>query len=598
MKQLHHNGVLVPPRYKGKSLSIKVKEKRIKLTLEQEEMALAWTKKIGSPYVEDPVFAKNFHRDFSKRLGMNLKPDDVDYSEILSIVEEERNWKANLSKKEKKQLASQRKAQREANKDHYGYAKVDAVQMEIANYAAEPSCIFMGRGKHPLRGRWKEGPHEEDIELNLSPDAPRPPGNWKAIVWEPNAMWIARWQDKLSRKTKYVWFSDSSNPKQRKDIDKFDKAKSLRNKLALVQKHIAKNLDADDLKRRKTATVCFLIDRLKIRVGDEKDPDEADTVGASTLRPEHIHSNNDGRVTFDFLGKDSVPHVFKVRLPENVIRNLKEFAANAKSTLFDGVRSKHVSEFLDEVITGLSAKVFRTYYSSEVVQTKLRKTAVRPENPEYAKKYAATMANLEAAKICNHRRTISRTWQQSLDRKKDRLKALKSRAKETQAKMRHKAVEQEEKHKERLKKQEEKLKSMNQKLEAYRQQLAHQKQQAKPTSAMEKRISHQRSAIRRQKQRLTELKSKHADRMNKQRQRLEDRMHRGKIAIEKQKIRIETQRETRDYNLTTSLKSYIDPRIYYEWGKQVDYDWKQYYSKTLQKKFSWVEKEETASKYN
>ncbi|MCZ2855763.1 MAG: DNA topoisomerase I [Candidatus Bathyarchaeota archaeon] len=596
MKQLHHNGVLVPPRYKGKSLTIKVKEKKIKLTPEQEEMALAWTKKIGTPYVEDPVFAKNFHRDFSKKLGINVKPNDVDYSEILSVVEEERNWKANLSKKERKQLAIQRKAQREANKDHYGYARVDTVQMEVANYAAEPSSIFMGRGKHPIRGRWKEGPHEEDVELNLSPDAPKPPGNWKAIVWQPNAMWIARWQDKLTDKTKYVWFSDSSNLKQRKDIEKFDKAKTLRRSHKLVQKHIIDNLDADDLKRRKTATVCFLIDRLKIRVGDEKDPDEADTIGASTLRPEHIHSNDDGTVSFNFLGKDSVPHIFKVKLPENVIRNLKEFAANAKSTLFDGVRSKHVSEFLDEVIIGLSAKVFRTYYASETVETKLEKTPVKPEDPEYAKKYAATMANLEAAKICNHRRTISKTWQASLEKKKDRLKALKNRAKEAQAELRQKAIEQEEKHKERLRKQEEKLKTMNEKLQNYRQQLTDQKQQGKPTGALKKRISHQRSAIRRQKQRLNELETNHAERMNKQRQRLEDRMQRDKTAIDKQRIRIETQRETRDYNLTTSLKSYIDPRIYYKWGRQVDYDWKQYYSKTLQKKFSWVEKEETTSK--
>jgi DNA topoisomerase-1 len=62
--------------------------------------------------------------------------------------------------------------------------------------------------------------------------------------------------------------------------------------------------------------------------------------------------------------------------------------------------------------------------------------------------------------------------------------------------------------------------------------------------------------------------------------------------LEKMKLRIEVQGETRDYNLGTSLKSYIDPRIYYEWGKKVEYDWKNYYSKTLQKKFSWVDRKE------
>jgi DNA topoisomerase-1 len=51
-------------------------------------------------------------------------------------------------------------------------------------------------------------------------------------------------------------------------------------------------------------------------------------------------------------------------------------------------------------------------------------------------------------------------------------------------------------------------------------------------------------------------------------------------------------KETKDYNLNTSLKSYIDPMIFYKWSKKVNFDWKKYYSKTLQKKFSWIEKEE------
>jgi DNA topoisomerase-1 len=592
MKQLHHNGVLVPPRHEIKNLSIKVKGKKVKLTPEQEESALAWAKKVGTPYVEDPVFAKNFHRDFSKKLGIRVKPGDVDYSEVLALVEKEREWKANLSREEKKQLATERKALRQANKERYGYAYVDSVTVEVGNYAVEPSSIFMGRGKHPLRGRWKEGPREEDVELNLSPDAPRPSANWKAIVWQPDGMWVARWRDKLTGKTKYVGFSDSSILKQRKEIEKFDKARELRLNLVRVQRHIWKNLDADDTRRRKTATVCFLIDKLKIRVGDEKDPDEADTVGASTLRPEHIHSNGDGTVSFKFIGKDSVPHVFRVKLPNNVLTNLNEFAANAKSTLFDGVRSKHVSEFLDEVITGLSAKVFRTYYASEAAETKLEKTPVKREEPEYTKKYVATMANLEAAKVCNHRRTIPKTWESSLEKSKNRLMTVKDRARDAQDKLKHKAKEREKKHSVRLGKQEERLDTMNEKLETYQRQLADMKREGRPVSALNRRINAQRKAVARQKQRLKLLKNKHMEQMKKLRERLESRRKRDKAAIDKLKIRIKTKEQTRDYNLGTSLKSYIDPRIYCEWGKQVDYDWKRYYPKTLQRKFSWVENDE------
>ena len=49
-----------------------------------------------------------------------------------------------------------------------------------------------------------------------------------------------------------------------------------------------------------------------MRVGDEKDPDEADTVGAITLRDEHINIEGD-KVTFDFLGKDIVRWVKTVQ---------------------------------------------------------------------------------------------------------------------------------------------------------------------------------------------------------------------------------------------------------------------------------------------
>jgi DNA topoisomerase I len=592
METLHHNGVLIPARYEGKGLTVKVKGNEVKLTTEQEEMAVAWAKKAGTPYVEDKVFAKNFHKDFSKKLGIQVKPGDVDFSAIISLVEEEREYKKSLPREEKKRLAAQRKEVREANKERYGYAYVDGERMELANYVAEPSSIFMGRGKHPMRGSWKEGPSKEDIILNLSPDAPRPEGNWKEIVWEPEAIWIARWQDKLSGKMKYVWFSDSCSFKQQKEIEKFDKAKEFRQKLPQVKRHIQKNLESEDLKRRKTATVCYLIDKLKIRVGDEKDPDEADTVGASTLRKEHIKINGDGTVSFNFLGKDSVPHIFTTKLPDKIIKNLGEFSSNTNSALFEGVGSSEVSAFLDEVMTGLSAKVFRTLYASDAVQTKLDKTSVEPEDPVYVKKYVAKMANLEAAKVCNHKRTIPKRWKASLEKKKERIDVLKQRAKKAQTKIKARMNAQEKRYQQRLKKQDEKMAAAVEKLEELKRQLEERQKQGKSVKALTKRVKGKRNVIARTRQRLKDLKAKHKEQVNKQKQRLETRKQRDKTALEKQKLTIDIQEETRDYNLSTSLKSYIDPRIYYEWGKKVEYDWKQYYQKALHKKFSWLDNQE------
>jgi DNA topoisomerase-1 len=389
---------------------------------------------------------------------------------------------------------------REANKEKYGYVIIDGVKTEAGNYTVEPPSIFMGRGEHPLRGKWKPYVNEKDITLNLSPDAPRPPGNWKEIVWQPDSMWIAKWDDPLRGKEKYIWLSDSSQVKQQKEIEKFDKAKELAKKINELREYILRNLKVSDVKTRKVATVSYLIDALKLRVGDEKDPDEADTVGATTLRPSHITINSNNKVTFDFLGKDSVRWQKEIELPNEVVNNLEALVsqAQADSTIFEGIRSEHVNSFLGEVVPGLTAKVFRTYHASDVVKKSLEKANVSAAEPMVVKKHMATMANLEAAIVCNHKRKPPKNWEESLAKKIERLNVLKNSPRKTKN------------HEERVRALQFKIKEI---------------------------------------------------------------------------------KETRDYNLRTSLKSYIDPRIYYSWGKHVDFDWKLYYPKTFQNKFSWVEKQ-------
>jgi len=88
--------------------------------------------------------------------------------------------KLNMPKEEKKKIATERKIAREALRERFGYAVVDTKKLEIANWTVEPSCIFAGRGEHPKRGKWKRGPREQDIILNLSPNSPMLLANGKA----------------------------------------------------------------------------------------------------------------------------------------------------------------------------------------------------------------------------------------------------------------------------------------------------------------------------------------------------------------------------------------------------------------------------------
>jgi len=62
-----------------------------------------------------------------------------------------------------------------------------------------------------------------------------------------------------------------------------------------------------------------------------------------------------------------------------------------------------------------------------------------------------------------------------------------------------------------------------------------------------------------------------------------------KERLEKLKVQLKLQQETRDYNLGTSLRNYIDPRVMKAWLNYVELDWTKVYTSTLQRKFKWVE---------
>ena len=590
METMLHNGVMVPPLYESKGYSVKIKGELRKLKPREEERIVAWAKKIGTPYVDDPVFAENFHNDLSELMGEKILPGDIDYSEIYADVVAEREYKKALPREEKKKLAEERKIIREANKEKYGYATIDGDRCELGNYMVEPSSIFMGRGEHPFRGKWKEGPREKDILLNHSPKDEGPPGEWE-ITEDREGIWIAKWKDLLTGKMKYVWPHDNSPIKQKKEIAKFDKAIELRKNLSKIRKFIRKELQSEELKRRKTATVCYLINELKFRVGDEKDEgEEADTVGASSLRAEHICINEDGSVTFDFLGKDSVRLLLTAELDEDVVKNLQSFMASSKgNTLFDEVNSSVVSEFLDEIMEGISAKVFRTCHATEAVQSKLNSSNVPDDAPDYYKKHVATIANLEAAVACNHKRTISSSWAASLEKQKERLKNRKVKARLNTKKYKQRIKDTNKSYTDRITKYEAKLAVDKEKLEDYKKELTQKDKDGKAVKGVKNRIASKKKVIRNGRKRIRETKVKHREAIDKLKDRMATRQMKDKAGIEKAALQIEAKEMTKDYNLGTSLKSYVDPRIYFEWGKKVDYTWRNYYSATLEKKFSWVD---------
>lgn len=508
-KALEHNGVAFPPEYEPKGFKIKIKGKTIALTPLQEEMAVAWAKKKDTPYVQDPVFAENFVEDFIKLFPPEFKDatiNDIDFGEIYEWVDKEKNIV--LDKETKKRRAAERKKIREEMKAKYGVAKVDGETFDIANWLVEPPGIFMGRGRHPLRGKWKPRVYPKDVTLNLGKDAKVPPADWGQIIHDHDSMWLARWVDKLTDKEKYVWLSDAATLRQERDKAKYDKATHLGEHIEKVVNKIYTAMGSKDPKERQISTVCYLIYKLAMRVGDEKDPDEADTVGATTLRVEHIKLNGSA-IEFDFLGKDSVRWQKSIELngrDKVVYENMKEFVKGKKpdDLVFSSIASRHVNDFLGKIVKGLTAKVFRTFLATEIVKNYLSGVNGKiEESSEFVKVYHAKMANLQAAIACNHKKAPAKNFEQSLEKKRERIEKIKESIKKAKT--------------------------------------------------------------------------------DKQRVKVEER-------LEKAKLQLELAETTKDYNLGTSLRNYIDPRVIKAWANHVNLDWKKIYTSALQRKFMWVEK--------
>jgi DNA topoisomerase-1 len=76
-------------------------------------------------------------------------------------------------------------------------------------------------------------------------------------------------------------------------------------------------------------------------------------------------------------------------------------------------------------------------------------------------------------------------------------------------------------------------------------------------------------------------------------ERAKGQVDRARLRLGKIKAQASIAAKKRTWNLGTSLKSYIDPRVFYEWGQEVDYDvLEKYYPKALRRKFDWVRDED------
>ena len=439
---LEHAGVVFPPPYQPlpKNVQMRYDGTPVKMAPEAEEIAGFFGGMLNSAHnVENPTFQKNFFDDFTKMLKetggatdkqgnkINIKEfSKCNFQPIFEYFDAQRTQKKALPAAEKKAL----KAEKDASEALYLYCMWDGRKQKVGNFRVEPPGLFRGRGDHPKTGRVKKRVQPEQITINIGKEAtvPTPPEGhrWKEIKHDQEGTWLAMWQENINAAYKYVMLAANSDVKGQSDFKKFEKARELKKHIDRIRKDYENELKDEVMANRQRATAVYLIDQFALRAGNEKGEDEADTVGCCSLKFEHVTLKPPNKVIFDFLGKDSIRFYDEVEVAPQVFKNLKIFKKAPKSDgdeIFDRLTTSALNKHLSNYMSGLTAKVFRTYNASFTMADLLRSMKLKGTVAEKVVDY--NEANRKVAILCNHKRTVAATHETQIEKMDDRIKGLK-----------------------------------------------------------------------------------------------------------------------------------------------------------------------------
>ncbi|XP_013133683.1 PREDICTED: DNA topoisomerase I, mitochondrial [Papilio polytes] len=534
---LEHKGPVFAPDYEPLPENVKFRYdgKIVKLSQDAEEVAGFYARMLDHDYTTKSTFNTNFFTDWRKmmtheeaKLIKDLNKCDFKemHAYFLSVSEKNRN----RTKEEKAAI----KAKNEEIQKEYGFCTIDGHKEKIGNFRIEPPGLFRGRGEHPKMGMLKRRVMPEDVLINCSKDSkiPKPPAGrkWKEVRHDNTVTWLASWTENVQGQTKYVMLNPSSKLKGEKDWQKYETARKLHKCIDKIRETYKSDWKAKEMRVRQRAVALYFIDRLALRAGNEKDDDQADTVGCCSLRVEHIqlHKEKDGKeyvVVFDFLGKDSIRYYNEVPVEKRVFKNLELFMENKRDSddLFDRLNTQTLNEHLKDLMPGLTAKVFRTYNASITLQRQLDElTDPNASIPE--KILAYNRANRAVAVLCNHQRAVPKGHSKSMEALKEKIQAKRDQVDEAEEDLREAT------------------------------------KAAKRGSVKEKiAADKKKNALERLKEQLKKLELQETDRD-----------------------------ENKTIALGTSKLNYLDPRISVAWCKKHGVPIEKIYNKTQRDKFRWA----------
>lgn len=366
---MRHQGVNLPPVYTpvGK---IKYKGEYISLTPLCEEYLVYWFR-LKLVHRNDEVVLQNFLRDMRKIQGK---------TKITPEFLKDRSVRAQCFRLGTNFTQSVKVS---------NIVKVDDLKYSVNNNIDIPG-IFIGKGNHPLRGKMKTRIHAGDIVVNgTCPSTAHNGQRWKGKVQSYDSYYIACWKDPLFNKMKYIYVTSDQE-------SKYIECQKLKRHLNRIRRKIDEDLVSPDEKLRKLACIVYMIDKLCFRVGHEKDEQSSDSVGCCTLLIKNVKILPDNYIEFDFFGKSYIRFKKKVKMDESVVNVIRECTVSRGDCeeLFD-TSAVSVNNYLNKLMPGLTAKMFRTCNASKLCYLHLKNKTTIKELKEVFMKVAT---------LCNHKR--------------------------------------------------------------------------------------------------------------------------------------------------------------------------------------------------
>ncbi|KAL1021600.1 hypothetical protein UPYG_G00015410 [Umbra pygmaea] len=536
---LEHKGPVLAPPYEPLPGHVRFyyDGKPMKLTTGAEEVATFFAKMLDHEYTTKDIFRKNFYKDWRKEMTSEEKSKITDlnkcnFTEMSEYFKAQSEARKQMSKEEKLKI----REENERVLQEYGFCVMDNHKERIGNFRIEPPGLFRGRGDHPKMGMLKRRIRPEDIIINCSKDSkhPKPPQGtrWKEVRHDNKVTWLVSWTENIQGSIKYIMLNPSSRIKGEKDWQKYETARRLKKCVDRLRAQYRDDWKSKEMRIRQRAVALYFIDKLALRAGNEKEEGEtADTVGCCSLRVEHIKlypkmDDQEYVVEFDFLGKDSIRYYNKMPVEKRVFKNLQLFLENKQpeDDLFDRLNTSILNKHLQELMDGLTAKVFRTYNASITLQQQL-KELTSPEESIPAKILSYNRANRAVAILCNHQRAPPKTFEKSMQNLQTKI--------------------------------DEKQKQLS----TVRKQLKGAKNEHKCShdDKSKKMVEVKRKAVQRLEEQLMSLQMQATDR-----------------------------EENKQIALGTSKLNYLDPRISVAWVKKWDVPIEKIYNKTQREKFAWA----------